>query len=527
MQTKRMPSVMTQGHTFAMVPSVDRERCVIDRSHGYKTTFDAGFLIPTMAMYVLPGDTVTCKSTYFARMNTPIKPMMDNFHLDSQYFYIPLRILWTNFVKFMGEQVNPGDSISFVVPITASPAAGYTIGTLGDYFRLPTVGVPAVTASFNHSALFARAYWLTYNQWYRDQNLINTHGVALGDGPDNAATEVNVVPAKRGKRHDYFTSCLPQLQKGGASAALVTPLGAGVTPFTVTSVGGGGASTLTRAAGAAGAITATGAGNAGQLFWTDPQLQVLVNDMRLAVAIQRLLERDSRGGTRYPEMVFAHWGVKNPDSRMQRSEYLGGGSTPVEIQPNAQTSATGLTGSTTPLGNLSAVAAVVAHGHGFSKSFTEHGIILGIISVRADLTYQQGLLREWSYSTRYDFPTPVLAHIGEQGVLNKEIFCTGAVADASVFGYQERYGEARYYPSGVTGKFRSTYATTLEIWHASEKFGALPTLGQTFIEDQTHAVLQSRIAVPAEPDFNLDCWHDMKWARVLPVYGVPGLMDHF
>lgn len=545
-QSKKMPSVMKSGHTFSRVPSVSIERSVFDRSHGYKTTFDAGLLIPVYLDEVLPGDTFTLGMTAFARLTTPIKPLMDNMYLESFFFFVPYRLIWANFVKFMGEQTNPGDSISYTVPQVTSPAAGYVLGTVEDYFGLPTVGVPAITAAYTHSALPMRAYKLIYNQWFRDENLINTIANITTDGPDGA---FNSAPVKRGKRHDYFTSALPFLQKGTAVTlptggfAPVVPITGGQPNFkTVDGVPAG----IELRSTAAGGVTsvATLADSLGvEVFGANETLQwdtptglqanlaaataVTINELRLAFQTQKLLERDARGGTRYIELIWSHFRVRSPDARLQRSEYLGGGSTPVNIAPIAQQTQTGLTGGNTPIGNLSGVGAAVAVGHGFSKSFTEHGIIIGLVNVRADLTYSQGIERFWSRSTRYDFYWPVLAHIGEQSVLNKELYATGAAADALVFGYQERYAEYRYKPSKITGLFRPTAAGSLELWHLSEKFSALPTLGQTFIEDQTESILDTRVAVPSEPDFYFDAFFDLKCARPMPVYGVPGFVDHF
>lgn len=518
---KKMPTVMGPSQRFAQVPSVGVERSVFDRSHGYKTTFDAGLLIPVLVDYVVPGDTFSCRMTALARLTTPIKPLMDNMYLESFFFFVPMRLLWSNFQRFMGEQINPGDSIAFTVPQVVSPAGGYAVGTVADYLGLPTVGQVAGGSTVSHSTLPGRAYSLIYNQWFRDENLINSDVYAvLTDGPDNNVS-VNRTPLKRGKRHDYFTACLPFLQKG---VAQLVPAGnvvmAGVTGETAAVLNASGAQrNLEVVAAAPTPVVMDSVGGGITLTTTGVDITAL----RLAVQTQEFLEKDARGGTRYTEIIFQHFRVKSDDARLQRAEYLGGGSTPVSITPIAQSTQSGLTGGNTPIGNLSGVGAAVASGHGFHKSFTEHGVIIGIVNVRADLTYSQGLERFWSYSTRFDFPWPDLAHLSEQAVLSKEIYATGEAADANVFGYQERYAECRYKPSKVTGLFRPTSAGTLELWHLSEKFGARPTLGQTFIEDQTETVLDTRVAVPSEPDFYLDAWFDYKCARPLPVFGVPQL----
>lgn len=523
---KRMPSVMGPGDRFAKTAQVSADRSVFDRSCGYKTMFDSGLLIPIFCEYAMPGDTFDVRMTAVARLTTPIKPFMDNMHLDTFFFFVPFRLLWTNFVKFMGEQANPGDSIAFTIPQSVSPGAGWAIGRIADYFGLPTVGVPAITAPISVSALPGRAYNLIYNQWFRDQNLINSIAISLGDGPDAGLYDVN--PYKRGKRHDYFTSCLPFLQKGTAAASVVGPTAVPTAP-TFRNLSGTVSGGLL-SAGFTGDVSATnvsspvGNWTANEtMYWDATGLTVLINDLRTAIATQQYLEAAARGGTRYIELVHALYGVESSDARQQRAEYLGGGSTPIVIAPVAQTSQAAVPTFKDGLANLGAVGAVLASGHGFSKSFEEHGVVIGIVNVRADLTYSQGVERQWSYLNRLDFPVPLFANLSEQAVLNKEIFATGAAADALVFGYQERYAERRYKPSKVTGLFRPTATGTLEVWHLSEKFSALPTLGQTFIEDQTETVLDTRVSVPAEPDWYFDAWFEFKNAALLPVFGTPGM----
>ena len=523
------------AHSFAMVPKADIPRSKFSMQKTLKTTFDAGYLVPIMCEEVLPGDTFNCRVTMFGRLATPLFPVMDNLHLYSFFFFVPNRLVWNNWTKFMGEQENPSDSISYTIPQQVSPAGGYAVGSLQDYFGLPTLGQVATAFTVSHSALPVRAYNLIYNQWFRDENLQSSSVVDKGDGPD-ASASTNYKLLRRGKRHDYFTGSLPWPQKGGTAVTL--PLGttapvnwlSGDPTVNGQVAGMYQGSTLTNPTVTYGSGSTAVPVNTAVIAYTDlsAATAATINQLRQSFQIQKLLERDARGGTRYTEIIRAHFGVASPDARLQRPEYLGGGSTSISINPVMQTSGTGATGQTTPLGNLAAFGTYLAPGHGFTQSFVEHGHVIGLISVRADLTYQQGLRRFWSRATRYDFYFPVFAMLGEQAILNKEIYATGEAADNSVFGYQERWAEYRYNPSQITGLFRSTSAGTIDPWHYAQRFTSLPTLNSTFIQDTPPLARNLAVGAGANgQQFLLDAFFDITAARPLPLYSVPGLIDHF
>lgn len=551
-------------HQFAQIPRANVPRSRFARPSNYKTTLDSGWLVPFFLDFALPSDTFSLRSQFLLRITSPlIAPVMDNLFADVFFFSVPIRLIWDNWQRFCGERTSPDDRYDGVIPKMRIVQYPDNTQSLADYFGIPVHNL-VTDASIDVNALPFRAYNLIFNEWFRDENLVEPSHIYTGDALETFSPVLggNYALRRRGKRHDYFTSSLPWPQKGpdgvisiggnapvygdGNALGLQMMLGNSskqdLVPYINSATSGrfqtqtpvlhsfngsdnlaiGDTTTDYSPSGVNGAIGAVGvtedARKSGLIADLSSVNPIPINDFRQAVALQHWFEALARGGSRYTEIIRSVFGTVSPDARLQRPEYLGGGSFPIDFKTVEQTSSTD---SITPQGNLAAFGLGGDASIGFTKSFTEHCLVIGLISIRADLTYQQGLHRFWSLDTLESLYWPQFAHLGEQAVLSKELYCDGTDADNDVFGYQERYAEWRYKPSRITGKLNSRFIQPLDAWHLAQDFASRPVLNEDFISEEPP--LDRVVAVIDEPQFLMDSYHDLVCARPMPLYGVPGL----
>lgn len=569
---------------FAQAPQVDIQRSTFDRSSGHKTTFNAGKLVPIYVDEVLPGDTFKMKTSAIIRGSTPIYPVMDNANLDIYFFFVPNRLVWDHWKEFNGENTTSKweQTVEYSIPQMAPPlstgtipTAGWEKGTLADYMGIPTEvgpGASQTNPEYTVNHLPFRAYCLIWNEWFRDQNLQDPVLIDKGDSQTNgrhlvpegnsitfenqaALQGANLLPVN--KYFDYFTGALPEPQKGpdvllplGSTAPVITGNKTNkILPSTALIWGIPGTDPqgtnyellLQKGTGGASSnqgrtIATVQSSTPGNIAQVTPQnliadlssaTSATINELRLAFQLQRLYERDARGGTRYIEIIKSHFGVTSPDARLQRPEYLGGERIPINIDQVIQTS--GTAEGTTPQGNTAAYSLTGSQGSYFKHSFVEHGYVLGLACVRTEHTYQQGLEKIWNRKNRFDFYWPALANIGEQAILNKEIYLQASKAtNEEAFGYQEAWAEYRYKPSRVSSAFRSNITSgSLDAWHYADYYDALPKLSAEWVQE-TYKNVDRTLAVQStlEDQYIADFWFKCKCTRPMPIYSIPGLIDH-
>jgi len=543
---------------FALNPtSLDIRRSTFDRSSSVKTSFNVGDIVPFYVDEVLPGDTFKVQTSKVVRMQTMLTPIMDNIYLDTYFFFVPNRLVWNHWKEFNGENTKSAwlPAMEYEVPQIKSPSGGWQAGTIADY-----MGIPIGISNLSVSALPFRAYGLIMNEWFRDQNLTDPLNIPVDDATITGTNGTNYIddvvkggkPFKATKYHDYFTSCLPSPQKGpdvtipvaeAARYPVVPQLDVvpsnliGNIPYTAEFTGPSPHSYTGIDFSSAGQQVSFSAGSNPSVDVGFPVISNLwalsngdvqaasINQLRLAFQIQKLYEKDARGGTRYIEILKSHFGVTSPDARLQRPEYLGGNRIPININQIVQQSATveGSTPQGTPVG-----LSMTSDSHfDFTKSFVEHGFVIGVMVARYDHTYQQGIERFWSRKDRFDYYWPVFANIGEQAVKNKEIYAQGTSKDDEVFGYQEAWADYRYKPNRVSGEMRSTYAQSLDVWHLGDDYDTLPSLSDSWIREDLKPVDRT-LAVQSSVANQLfaDIYIQNRSTRPMPLYSIPGLIDH-
>lgn len=542
---------------FSQLPKADIQRSRFDRSSSVKTTFNVGDIIPFYVDEVLPGDTFDIKTSKVVRMQSLVTPIMDNIYLDTYFFFVPNRLTWEHWQEFNGENTKSAwiPSTEYQVPQLTAPSGGWSIGTIADY-----MGIPTGVSNLSVNALPFRAYALIMDGWFRDENLSDPLNIPVNDVTQTGSNGSNYIsdvalggmPFKAAKYHDYFTSCLPSPQKGpdvllplGSQAPLKTlPLNQLIIPdepvpnlVFANQVKSGGASLLASfkmngtdaADGTFSPVVTAGSGTgmipANLVADLSQATAATINQLRLAFQVQKLYEKDARGGTRYIEILKSHFGVTSPDSRLQRPEYLGGNRIPININQVLQTSQTS---DQSPQGNPVGQSLTTDTNRDFVKSFVEHGFVIGVMVARYDHTYQQGLERFWSRKDRFDYYWPVFAHIGEQAVKNREIYAQGTDADDEVFGYQEAWADYRYKPNRVTGEMRSSAPQSLDVWHLADDYDSQPYLSDSWIREDK-ATVDRVLAVSSNNSAQLFCdiYINNRTTRPMPVYSIPGLIDHF
>ena len=541
---------------FALNPTnLDIARSTFRRDHSVKLSFNVGDVIPFYVDEVLPGDTFQVKTSMVARLQTLLTPMMDNLYLDTYFYFVPNRIVWQHWRELMGENTQSAwiPSVEYSVPQVTAPSGGWSIGSIADY-----MGIPTGVANLSVNALPFRAYALIMNEWFRDENLSDPLNIPVDDATLAGSNGTNYItdvvkggmPFKAAKFHDYFTSALPAPQKGpdvtipvGQGGNLpVVPLSDKVSDslltqnYTAKFMDGSPTRPSGIFFGTSGSQTSVPVSTSGDgakvpvinNLWAIQSGTVTaatINQLRMAFQVQKLYEKDARGGTRYIEILKSHFGVTSPDARLQRPEYLGGNRIPVNINQVVQSSATQSSG--TPLGDTAAFS-VTTDVHGdFIKSFVEHGFVIGVMVARYDHTYQQGLERFWSRRDRLDYYFPVFANIGEQPILNKEIYAQGTAQDNEVFGYQEAWADYRYKPSRVAGEMRSKAPTSLDVWHLADEYTQLPKLSDAWIrEDKTNVDRVLAVTSAKSNQMFADLYIQCKATRPMPMYSIPGLIDH-